>query len=118
VPAEAHGGVNYAGYCQDGAEDRPGVCHIPEPGRPDRVWWLGFDCSHAHDATPTMDVRLLKVGIDMASLSSDLFPRIYRTIDYVRAEVAYLAGQVQAAAISASNSTGEPLTLPSQAKAE
>src|SRR5262249_25376638 len=43
-----HGGLTFAGTCQEGAEDT-GICHIPQPGQPDKVWWLGFDCAHAGD---------------------------------------------------------------------
>lgn len=42
----AHGGVNYASYCSDS------VCHVPEPGEPDNVWWFGFDCMHFGDLVP------------------------------------------------------------------
>jgi hypothetical protein len=28
------------------------ICHVPEPGRPDDVWWFGFDCAHAWDFSP------------------------------------------------------------------
>ncbi|HWC37767.1 MAG TPA: hypothetical protein VG476_04520 [Acidimicrobiales bacterium] len=46
VPAEVHGGLTYSDHC------RPPICHIPEPGEPDDVWWLGFDCAHAYDFIP------------------------------------------------------------------
>lgn len=25
------------------------ICHLPAPGRPAKVWWLGFDCAHSGD---------------------------------------------------------------------
>jgi hypothetical protein len=50
VPDEAHdaswGGVNYAARCAGS------ICHVPEPGEPDDVWWLGFDAGHYNDITP------------------------------------------------------------------
>lgn len=55
---EAHGGLTFAGPCMEGAEEGPFVCHVPEPGRPDEVWWLGFDCGHAFDLSPTMAAKL------------------------------------------------------------
>ncbi len=36
---DVHGGLTYSDSCQGR------VCHIPEPGEPDNVWWFGFDCS-------------------------------------------------------------------------
>ncbi|HYJ33795.1 MAG TPA: hypothetical protein VE326_11300 [Candidatus Binatia bacterium] len=93
VDAFAHGGLTFAGACQEGAEDGPGICHVPEPGRPADVWWLGFDCGHYMDLSPGM----------LDSLPSDLREQIeahqtYRTFDYVRGEVAGLAVQAAAAA--------------------
>lgn len=42
-----HGGITYAESC------RGGVCHAPRPGEPAELWWLGFDCAHYMDLTPT-----------------------------------------------------------------
>lgn len=57
---EVHGGLTYSDFCQhaaDGSELPPGrgICHIPYTGRPDRVWWLGFDCAHFGDRSPAYD---------------------------------------------------------------
>lgn len=38
-----HGGLTYADKCHRH------ICHVPKPGEPDDVWWLGFDCAHAGD---------------------------------------------------------------------
>lgn len=43
---DVHGGLTYANKCSGG------ICHVPEPGRPHDVWWLGFDCSHSQDLIP------------------------------------------------------------------
>ena len=85
---QVHGGLTFAGPCQDGAEDGPGVCHVPEPGRPADVWWLGFDCAHAGDLSPSLQQHYGP----MAALYRE--QSTYRTFDYVRAEVADLAGQL------------------------
>jgi hypothetical protein len=37
--------INYASPCNGE------VCHVAEPGEPDDVLWLGFDCAHAGDMT-------------------------------------------------------------------
>lgn len=45
-----HGGVTFTGGCsEDGV-----ICHIPTPGRPDDVWWIGFDTCHSQDVAPGM----------------------------------------------------------------
>jgi hypothetical protein len=48
-----HGGLTFADSCSDEVrEDGGGICHIPYPGRPADVWWLGFDCAHCDDLSP------------------------------------------------------------------
>lgn len=61
-----HGGVTYA------------TDHCPREA-PDDRWWIGFDCIHAGDASP----------------SDDRFGGIYRTIHYARGECEALAGQLE-----------------------
>ena len=43
---EVHGGLTFSNSC--GGH----ICHVPEPGRPHNVWWLGFDCNHSGDLAP------------------------------------------------------------------
>lgn len=76
--ADVHGGLTFSDHCEEGPEAET-ICHIPEPGEPDDVWWLGFDCGHYMDFHP-----------------SPVFPGIgtYRNVEYVRAEVAQLARQL------------------------
>jgi hypothetical protein len=85
---DVHGGLTFADLCQEGAEDGPGVCHIPEPGRPANVWWLGFDCGHYMDIQPAMIEEDFPYG-DMWGLKP-----AYRTFEYVQQECAGLAKQV------------------------
>lgn len=42
-----HGGLTYSEHCQGP------VCHVPKPGEPDEAWWLGFDCCHGGDYSPS-----------------------------------------------------------------
>ncbi len=49
-----HGGLTFAGGCAESGDPSKFVCHIPQPGRPDKVWWFGFDCAHAYDESPGM----------------------------------------------------------------
>lgn len=74
-----HGGLTYADFRQDGDEARA-ICHVP--GEPDRVWWLGFDCSHAWDLCPAHN-----------GLYSD--SEVYRDIDYVKDEIAGMVEQLK-----------------------
>jgi hypothetical protein len=82
VPAEVHGGLTYSAVCT-GA-----VCHVPRPGEPEDVWWLGFDCSHYVDLSPGLSP--LGFGVTAG--------RTYRAFGWVFAEVEKLAAQAHAAA--------------------
>lgn len=80
---EVHGGLTFSGSCQDGHDPSVGICHVPEPGRPDDVWWFGFDCAHSMDFVPAMGRHSIE------------FYESYKTIAYVKAEVALLANQLE-----------------------
>ena len=47
-----HGGLTFTDSCYEDMELGQGVCHVPSPGEPDDVWWLGFDFMHAGDVAP------------------------------------------------------------------
>lgn len=83
-----HGGLTFAGPCQPDADESAGVCHVPDPGEADDVWWVGFDCNHCFDVMPVW-VRL--AAGDAA----------YRDLAYVRAEVTGLASQAKAGPLRA-----------------
>ena len=85
VPAEVHGGLTFADSCNDDGPIEHSVCHVPEPGQPADVWWLGFDTSHWRDYSPGL--RAFTGGPDEVEA--------YRTLDYVRAECAQLARQIK-----------------------
>jgi hypothetical protein len=59
------------------------ICHVPEPGRPARVWWFGFDCAHAGDLAP-----------DMTRHYAFERDETYRTVQYVEGECTDLAAQL------------------------
>lgn len=92
VKAEAHGGLTFSGFCQeDDLRGRErGICHIPEPGQPERIWWLGFDCAHLWDYTPGAEAFFRSIGHPRERDPKD----IYRDLAYVRAECANLARQL------------------------
>lgn len=76
-----HGSVTYASKCAGH------VCHVPQPGESDDVWWVGFDCGHAGDIVPGM--QLEPGGRDS-----------YKTVAYVRAECEQLADQAASLPVS------------------
>jgi hypothetical protein len=94
LPVEVHGGLTFASRCSHGAEDRS-ICHKVEPGEPDDVWWLGFDCAHLGDISPGMErFRLRGYGGDT-----------YKNIDYVTREVQNLARQLASIASASPGGT-------------
>lgn len=89
-----HGGLTFADSCQESADEGHGVCHIPEPGQPDHVWWFGFDCSHCFDYSPALLPVLRRVGIRRtAALERG---QTYRDLAYLTQQCADLAEQLAA----------------------
>jgi len=82
VDVEVHGGLTFAGSCQENSPE-PRICHTPEPGEPDDVWWLGFDCAHVFDLSPAYKALLAPITGD-----------VYRSLGYVRWECTSLAQQL------------------------
>jgi len=93
VDADVHGGLTYSGLCQEGPEETT-ICHVPAPGEPEPLYWLGFDCAHAWDIMPAMDAQLAGLGHPPVRCGDEH----YRTAAYVRAECASLAQQAAEAA--------------------
>jgi hypothetical protein len=79
VEVEVHGGLTYANLC------RGAICHVPAPGMPEKVWWLGFDTAHCTDYVPGMS----RFG-EMPDGDT------YRNIDYTRNQTEKLAEQLRA----------------------
>ena len=93
---DAHGGITFSDFCHPAKDESHGICHVA-PGQ-DKIWWFGFDCSHAGDVSPAMDACIKGLGIpEMPSLSLEGYDT-YRNMDYVTAEVASLAKQLKALA--------------------
>jgi hypothetical protein len=90
VKVTVHGGLTFADFCQPASENGSGICHVPEPGESERVWWLVFDCAHAFDLSPR--IESLRPKPKRRKLLTD--DDEYRDIDYVRAECVALAAQV------------------------
>lgn len=95
VSLDVHGGVNYSAKCDPEA----GICHVPEPGMPDDVWWFGFECAHWLDLTPGHDASMRQLMRDL-DIEPPREPRIlrshYRDLPYVRRQIEGLAEQLAA----------------------
>jgi hypothetical protein len=84
---EVHGGLTYAAPCVEGGH----ICHVPQPGEPDAVHWLGFDCGHSQDISPAFG-RLPGYSVVPSSMGES-----YKPVTYVRRQVELLANQARAA---------------------
>lgn len=94
---EAHGGLTFADACHEGGL----ICHVPQPGEPDDVWWLGFDCAHAYDLTPAIDAVTKRAqGQSISDTLNAIEPMwmrtTYKPLAFVQAEVTGLAAQLKA----------------------
>lgn len=105
---DVHGGLTYAGKCSGR------ICHVPQPGESDDVFWFGFDCGHAGDFMPGMAALLRTFKIPdrlnqpydhAAALAGEWWVDKYRTLDYVQAEVNRLAEQLAAVVRADARST-------------
>lgn len=85
---EVHGALTYSKPCQGDDEEDRSICHIPEPGQPDHVWWFGFDCAHLGDLSPAWDLLTTRLG------DSGRDGEQYRDVAYVRGQCASLAAQL------------------------
>jgi hypothetical protein len=89
-----HGGITYAHECAGS------ICHVPRPGTPDEVWWIGFDCAHAGDLTSlSLAARLghTRYYNHAQALAENTWHiDTYRTLEYVKAETERLAEQLLA----------------------
>lgn len=94
--AEVHGGLTYAAPCAETDDESHGICHVPEPGKPDDVWWFGFDCSHAGDLNPA-HLHISRKYAAAVARDDGLFGRDeYRDVAYVVRECQKLAKELVA----------------------
>jgi len=93
IEASVHGGLTYADRC-DGH-----VCHVPAPGEPEDVWWLGFDHAHGGDMCPgreRINAYYSAFPLGDPDGSFEAYGR-YRDMAYVIKGVEDLAAQAQEA---------------------
>lgn len=88
------GGLTFSDHCIENNKEH-GICHVPAPGEPDHVWWLGFDCAHAFDLSPATIAILRKYQKEkwVKAFQGD----VYRNLQYVKNECRKLARQLAAA---------------------
>lgn len=98
IELDVHGGLTFSDYCAHTGSEAEGVCHVPGEGEDGVVWWLGFDCAHAFDACPKLRADLVQAGIRHSTTSPLDAIETYKDLEYVKAECAKLAQQVQAVA--------------------
>lgn len=79
-----HGGLDYSGFCQSENEEY-GICHKPDPGQPEEVWWFGFSCQHAVDICPAI-----------TDLDGDQQFATYKDLHFVKQECRQVAQQLLA----------------------
>lgn len=86
-----HGGVTYSEECAGH------ICHVPEPGEPEHVWWIGFDCCHAGDYSPGNRVSAIDGPGTYVEppAGADWRMARYRTLDYVVGQCESLAEQLE-----------------------
>lgn len=89
---DVHGGLTYSNQCQGN------ICHVPQPGEPDDVWWFGFDCGHHMDTVPAF-VKMYKEMEERSGVPEqfrELTFGKYRNMAYVKLQVEVLAEQLRA----------------------
>lgn len=93
---EVHGGITYGAKCFGV------ICHVPEPGESDDVFWYGFDCNHYLDRAPGSEAFFRKIGHQRRADD----PAVYRDLAYVQAECGKLARQFKAMEAAPCGSAG------------
>jgi hypothetical protein len=100
IDVDVHGGLTYADHCQ---AEGP-ICHTPEPGQPDHLYWFGFDCGHAGDLAPYREALL-----GLKPFPGGRYRDVYRDQAYVETETKRLAEQL--AAMAEAKKSEAPQTL-------
>lgn len=102
ISADVHGGLTYSALCHGE------LCHVPQPGMPDHVWWLGFDCGHYMDLVPKMITLEATVLKDLPRTHHG----IYKDQHYVTRETQRLAEQARAVALDITKSSEKTAGAP------
>lgn len=98
---DVHGGITFSGEC------RPPICHVPQPGKPDNVFWFGFDCAHLGDDHPR-EMAIYSKMPGYVHLDSGF--HTYCDMSYVRKQVESLAEQLARWSDKITPSTSNPIS--------
>ena len=97
---EVHGGLTFSDKCDPKEDPSTGICHTGDVANK-CVWWLGFDCSHSDDISPSYYNFFKERGLQHDSVSMESHKllnmgewRTYKNLDYVIKEVESLADQI------------------------
>lgn len=92
---EVHGGLTYSNACS--GDGITGICHATKDK--DEAWWFGFDCGHAWDVMPGIELPKLSPKIEsyVQSLQENygIGLDVYRDLAYCTEEVKSLAKQLK-----------------------
>lgn len=102
---DVHGGLTFASFCAETKDESRYICHVPGPGEPHKVWWLGFDCHHAGDYAPGSDARYRQIvseaqwrdhnaALGLGAPTGWGTTIEYRNVAYVREQCTALAKQL------------------------
>lgn len=103
-----HGGLTFADACAESEDPAHGICHVAEPGRPEHVWWFGFDCAHGGDLSPATEAYFRDRN---PALCSGGWLETYKDRSYVEGEIRRLARQI-ADVLPTNSEVGKPLLPP------
>lgn len=87
---DVHGGLTFSEACHHGPMEST-ICHVPDPGEPDNVWWFGFDCGHGYDYSPGTKSIFESHDFDVITGMGE----VYRDLEYVTNETVKLAKQLK-----------------------
>lgn len=87
-----HHSLTFSGSCQEDASRELGICHIPQDGRPDNVWWFGFDCGHfgSGDYAPGAPSSMKSI---LTAFRNEAHS--YKNLEYVIKQCELLAAQLK-----------------------
>lgn len=85
---DVHGGLTFSAHCTPTDDPAKHICHMPDEGEDDNVWWLGFDCAHSGDIMPTHDRAYRYLSWEAT----------YKSIAYVEGHCRALAEQLKSIA--------------------
>lgn len=89
IEVKVHGGLTFGEKCNGH------ICHNPNNGDPDDLYWVGFDCAHAGDLSPGTEWLIKIVRPERPEIYQHTSKTsAYRDLKWVKAETESLAEQL------------------------